>query len=170
LTFRTTRSTRARIGALFFAAGALAAGLPVHALDEGDRVMVQAAPDALHYSNSPEHTKYAWLIGAEYLRKDRWLAGYSYFNNSFGQKSHYIYGGYTWKLSGEEASYWYAKLTAGVILGYKEPYEDKIPFNHNGVAPGIIPAIGYQYERFNLQLNVLGTAGLMLTFGYDLLR
>jgi hypothetical protein len=141
---------------------------PVFGAGEADRLMVQFAPDMLHYQTSDEYRGTQWLVGAEYLRRDRYLFGYSYFNNSFGQKSHYIYGGRTWKLGGEETSYFYFKLTGGAIIGYREPYEDKIPLNHNGVAPGIIPGLGYQFDRFNAQLNLIGTAGVMLTFGYDI--
>ena len=38
------------------------------------------------------------------------------------------------------------------------------------LAPGIVAGVGYQYDRFNAQLNALGTSGVMFTFGYDLLR
>ena len=137
--------------------------------DDVGKLMVQVAPDTIHFNPSPEHTKYSWLVGAEYIWPNRWLAGYAYFNNSFGQKSHYIYGGRTWRLSDDVSRYWYLKLTGGVILGYRDPYENKIPFNNEGVGPGLIPGVGYQYDRFNVQLNLLGTAGLMFTFGYDLI-
>jgi hypothetical protein len=39
--------------------------------------------------------------------------------------------------------------------------------NHGGLAPAVIPGIGYQYQRASAQLVFLGTAGLTLTFGYD---
>jgi hypothetical protein len=132
-------------------------------------LMIQAAPGVLHFHPDPEHTDYSWLVGAEWLYSSRWLAGFSYFNNSFGQKSQYYYGGRWWRISESDPN-WYFKLTAGVIAGYKQPYEDKIPYNHNGIAPGIIPAIGYQVNRFNIQLNFLGTSALMVTVGYDLIR
>jgi hypothetical protein len=138
-------------------------------LGSGNVLMIQGAPGVVHFNSDPAHAKYSWLVGAELQTPSRWLAGYSYFNNSFDQKSHYIYGGYTWNIS-DRAPNWYAKLTGGVILGYKEPYEDKIPFNHNGVAPGVVPALGYKFDRYNVQLNLLGTAGFMITAGYDLFR
>lgn len=138
--------------------------------DDHGRVMLQFAPSAYHYHNKPEYAEHCWLVGGEYLWPNGWLAGYAYFNNSFNQKSHYAYGGYSWKLSGDASRNWYLKLAAGVVVGYRDPYEDKIPFNHNGVAPGAIPAVGYQFDRFNVQLNAIGTAGLMITFGYDVVR
>ena len=64
----------------------------------------------------------------------RWLAGASHFNNSFDQKCQYLYFGKYWPLESIDSNL-YFKLSGGVLLGYKEPYENKIPFNHNGVAP-----------------------------------
>jgi hypothetical protein len=135
----------------------------------GDILMIQAAPDVIHFSPDPEHAKYSWLVGAEWQRPSHWLVGYSYFNNSFDQRCHYLYAGRWWPL-GETDTGWYVKLTAGLIAGYREPFENKIPFNHNGVAPGIIPGLGYKVDRFNVQVNLLGSAGLMVTVGYDLSR
>jgi hypothetical protein len=135
----------------------------------GDILMVQAAPTSIHFHSNPDYTSHPWLVGAEWQRPSRWLAGYSYFNNSFGQKSQYIYGGKWWPAR-ESGQGWYFKLTGGVILGYKEPYEDKLSYNHNGVAPGMIPALGFKMDRANVQLNLLGFSGVMITFGYDLIR
>ena len=83
----------------------------------GDVVMVQATPVTIHFHSDPAHVKYSWLVGAEWQRPSHWLAGYSYFNNSFGQKSQYIYGGKWWPVH-ESGQGWYFKLTGGVILGY----------------------------------------------------
>jgi len=138
-------------------------------LKPGDVIMIQGAPAALHFHSSPEHVKYSWLVGAELQRATDWLAGYAYFNNSFGQKSHYVYGGKSWTV-GESDSNWYVKLTAGLIEGYREPYKDKLPVNPNGIAPVIVPALGYRHDRFNLQVNLLGAQGVMATVGYDLYR
>jgi hypothetical protein len=96
------------------------------------------------------------------------LYGFAYFNNSFAQKCQYYYAGYVWKLSDRYPN-WYFKLTGGLIYGYKKPYEEKVPFNKNGYSPGIIPSLGYKQDRWNIQLNTLGTAGLMFTIGYDIL-
>ena len=138
-------------------------------LAPGDVIMVQAAPKVIHFHSGTEHVKYSWLVGVEWQRASDWLAGYSYFNNSFGQKCHYLYGGKSWPL-GERDSSWYFKLTGGVIAGYKDPYEDKLPVNSNGVGLAIIPGLGYRMNRFNIQTNLLGVNGLMITFGYDLVR
>jgi len=138
-------------------------------LGPGDVIMVQAAPAAIHFDPDPAHVDYSWLVGIEWERSSHWLVGFSYFNNSFGQKCQYYYGGYSWRFS-EGNPNWYLKLTGGLLVGYKEPHEDAVPYNHNGYSPGLIPAVGYKWNRFNVQLNILGTAGLMVTVGYDLFR
>ena len=138
-------------------------------LPPGDVIMIQAAPKVFHFHSGTEHVEYSWLVGVEWQRASDWLAGYSYFNNSFGQKCHYLYGGKSWPL-GERDSRWYFKLTGGVIAGYKDPYEEKLPVNSNGVGLAIIPGLGYRMNRFNIQANLLGVNGLMITFGYDLVR
>jgi hypothetical protein len=135
----------------------------------GDVLMIQGSPTAIHFDPSSEHTKYSWLVGIEWQRASSWLAGYSYFNNSFGQKCHYVYAGKTWQL-GKNDSSWYFKLTGGVIEGYRDPYEDKLPVNFNGIAPAIVPGLGYRHDRFNIQTNLLGVRAIMITVGYDLYR
>ena len=133
-----------------------------------EAIMIQASPKVVHFDPDPEYVGWSWLAGIEWNRPTRWLYGFAYFNNSFGQKCQYYYAGYVWKLSDRYPS-WYFKLTGGLIYGYKEPYGDKVPFNKNGYSPGIIPALGYKQDRWNIQLNTLGTAGLMFTIGYDIL-
>ena len=120
-------------------------------------------PFALHWSNSDEHT-YVVLLGIERAEADGWIWGLSAFRNSFGQPSAYAYYGYRWdNLFGNPALYF--KLSGGVIYGYKEPYEDKVPFNHNGFGLGIIPAVGYRLTPVDaLQVGALGAAGLIFTY------
>ena len=142
--------------------------------EEGDTLMLQAAPGVIHFNPSDEHTDYSWLVGLEWQSSSRWVVGGSYLNNSFNQKCEYLYFGKSWPLDFISDSTlfqnMYFKLTGGLLLGYKEPYEDKIPFNDNGVAPGLVPSLGYQYGDFNVQLNLLGGAGIMFTFGYNILK
>ena len=135
----------------------------------GDILMVQGAPGVVHFHPDSSHAKHSWLLGVEWQRPSRWLAGFAYFNNSHNQKCQYIYGGRVWPRR-ESGQGWYFKMSGGVILGYKEPYEDNIPYNHNGIAPGIIPALGYKKNRGNVQINLLGTSGFMVTVGFDVIR
>jgi hypothetical protein len=44
-------------------------------------------------------------------------------------------------------------------------YKDKVPLNYKGLSPAIVPTVGYQINKnYSFQLNLLGTAGLMLSF------
>lgn len=131
--------------------------------------MVQVGPKTIHFESGKDRRGDPWLIGAEWQKPSRWLGGYSYFNNSFDQKCHYLYLGRTWPFD-QDSPAWYFKLTGGIIEGYREPFEHKIPFNHNGVAPGVIAGVGYKRDRVNMQVNLLGSAGIMFTIGYDLVR
>ncbi len=133
---------------------------------DGDHVMLQAGPYVYHREYDPAHNDFPLFVGVEWESASRWELGASYFKNSFYQPSLYVYAGRRWFLASGDAGF-YVKLTGGLLYGYKEPYEDKIPVNDNGIGLGVTPAIGYQYQRANAQLVILGTAGLMLTFGYD---
>ncbi len=133
---------------------------------------IQIAPFALHWSRSSEH-KHVYLLGIErdqpgapsWTAADETLWGLSVFRNSFGQTSAYAYFGYRWNhLFGHPALS--LSLTGGLLYGYRKPYENKVPFNHNGFSPGIIPTIGYRLtQKDSVQVGALGTAGLV--FMYD---
>jgi hypothetical protein len=131
---------------------------------EGDRWHLNVSPYSYHFSRNPEH-RYVWLVGAERERTNGALTGVSYFSNSFGQPSVYFYpwGGVTKNFMG--VNHLFAKWTAGLLYGYKEPYENKVPFNYNGFSPAFIPALGWEFdEGKQVQVNIFGTAGLMLQF------
>ena len=94
------------------------------------------------------------------------FCGLALFRNSFGQPSAYAYVGKQWSgLMGNPQLF--AKVSAGLIYGYKGKYQHKIPFNDYGIAPAIIPAVGYAFNREDsVQVMVLGTAGLLFSYGH----
>jgi hypothetical protein len=57
------------------------------------------------------------------------------------------------------------KLTGGLLHGYKEPYDDKIPLNNLGVAPAAIPALGYHQKSFFVEFVQLGFSAGMINIG-----
>ena len=122
------------------------------------------SPFTHHWSRSPEHKHVVLVSLDEQLPGDR-LCGVSFFSNSFGQPSVYVYAGQQFNgVLGVPQMF--VKLTAGILYGYVKPYEDKVPLNHNGFSPAIIPAIGYQFNPHDsLQVKVLGNAGLMFSYG-----
>ena len=116
-----------------------------------------------HFDPDPDHVNNQKLLGLESQMKNQWLFGLAVFDNSFGQNSQYLYTGYKWDLFGSER--WYFKLTGGLLHGYKEPYDDKIPLNGLGVAPAIVPTLGFQYKFFVAEANLGGLAAMTITAG-----
>lgn len=132
--------------------------------EKGDRYYLTVSPYTVHFSYDEDH-EYVWLAGFERERSTGIVAGFAYFSNSFGQPSVYYYpwGKIYRDLAGIDGLYF--KWNAGLAYGYVEPYEDKVPFNYNGFSPGVFPMLGYESKGgFQSQLNLLGTAGLMLQF------
>jgi hypothetical protein len=127
---------------------------------EGDRLSFMYSPFTHHLDSSPEH-RYVWLVGVERERANHRISGITYFSNSFGQPSTYIYpwGQNYPNVGGVEGLF--VKWSAGMLYGYVDPYENKVPLNVNGFSPAIIPSIGYERAGYSTQINLLGTAGLM---------
>jgi hypothetical protein len=125
-------------------------------------------PGVYHFEKSDEHNDRPWLVGASWEFPSGWNVGGAHFRNSFSQPSQYLYVGKRWFPTALPDPV-YVNLTGGIMVGYKRPYDNKIPFNHSrGFAPALLPALGYQFERSNVQVIPLGTAGVILTLGLDL--
>jgi len=129
-------------------------------LREGDRLAFMYSPYTHHLDSSPEH-RYVWLVGVERERANHRVSGITYFSNSFGQPSTYIYpwGQNYPNVGGVDGLF--VKWSAGMLYGYVGAYKDKVPLNVGGFSPAIIPSIGYERAGYSTQINLLGTAGLM---------
>ena len=125
------------------------------------RWYLQTSAYTYHYSDDPDLNNYQWLLNLEW-QSPKWLLGGAFFYNSFGQPSQYLYGGMLWRPLN---SGFYLKLTSGLLHGYKGEYQDNIPLNDLGVAPALIPAIGYSGKRFATELIPFAAAGIMWTVG-----
>ena len=134
-----------------------------------DRYYFQFAYYTIHFHYDPDHQQ-SYLFDAEYHFKEtflggQWIAGMALFQNSFGQFSQYLFGGLVWRPIESEQPF-YVKLTAGPLHGYSGQYQDKVPFNSSGVAPAIIPGIGYcVMKRYCGEFVLLGTNAALLTIG-----
>ena len=138
--------------------------------DTRDRLTFVFGPYVYHYHYDVNHNDTPWLTGFEWGPQGWWAdIGAVYFENSFSQPSVYVYAAKRWFVRDDEQGP-YLKLTGGPLYGYRGQYENRVPFNHNGLAWGIIPGIGYQYHSVDAQLVILGTSALLLTFGYDFSR
>lgn len=134
--------------------------------DDDKRWLIQTSVYTKHFSPRPEHNNDQDLIGLEYtLNPDEdFRVGGATFLNSYGQRSTYAYMGWrfdhdTWPV--------YAKLTAGLLHGYRGEYQDNIPLNRYGVAPAILPSVGVQVGFYSGELVVFGGAGMMINTGVN---
>lgn len=129
---------------------------------EGDYWYVQTSAYTRHWSHDPEHNNHQELVGIERVYTDGVLWGAATFKNSFYQRSYYAYLGKVWE---NERYPVYVKLSGGLIEGYKGEYDDKIPLNHLGVAPVIIPSFGAHWGPVGAEFVVLGAAAGMINVG-----
>lgn len=138
------------------------ASTPV-AMAQEDSWYLQTSLYTRHFSPKPEHHERQELIGLERNRGDGLLYGAATFRNSYRQRSVYFYGGKMWR---HERWPVYAKVSAGLLHGYRGDYRDNIPLNRFGVAPVIIPSLGARLGPVGLEGVLLGGNAMMLNVGY----
>jgi hypothetical protein len=129
-----------------------------------DRFYAATSVYTKHFHYNAAHDNHQNLIQGEWNITEKWLAGVSLFDNSFGQDTQYVYGGYRFRPL-ETLQPLFIKVTAGLVHGYNGQYQSKIPFNNSGTAPVIIPSVGYCLSRFCSEVVFFGAAGAMVTFG-----
>ncbi len=59
----------------------------------------------IHYTDSDDYSGAPIFSSIRVQRSDNWQYGLALFNNSFGQFSQYLFGGYRWKLRGKLQNY-----------------------------------------------------------------
>jgi hypothetical protein len=125
-------------------------------------------PGMVHFNRSPpEPYKHVWGLALERQRDDLWLYGGSYFSNSFGQDSGYAYLGRQYPDLFEEPQLFF-QWSVGVLYGYKGAYENRVPLNYRAFSPGAVLSLGWRFDQqLAAQINLVGTAGLMLQLAYD---
>lgn len=121
------------------------------------------SPYTLHWSPSDQH-KPVRLVALDRRTPGNGFCGVALFSNSFGQPSVYAYVGQRWDgLLGHRRLF--TKVSAGLIHGYRGEHRDKIPANQLGIAPAIIPSLGYAFTPADsAQVFVLGTAGVLFSY------
>ena len=122
------------------------------------------SPYTYHFSYSDEHKPVVLVALDEQLSGGR-FCGLSFFSNSFGQPSTYVYVGQQFNGLFDNPKL-FVKVSGGIIYGYVGKYQNKVPLNSHGFSPGVIPSIGYNFtEHDSVQMQLLGTAGLMFSYG-----
>lgn len=124
------------------------------------RWRLELSPHTTHFSYNAEHRP-VYLAGLEREASDNSFYGLALFSNSFGQESGYLYLGKSYYGVFDSLPKVYLKWSAGMLYGYKPPYNHKVPLNYKGFSPAIVPAVGWQFGGgWNAQVDMLGTAGL----------
>lgn len=129
-----------------------------------DRFYLETSLFTHHFSYDPAHVDKQKLILGEWNITQQWLVGASTFDNSFGQSSQYVYGGWRYRPF-EDVPPFYVKVSAGLTHGYRGQYRDKIPFNGSGIAPAIVPSAGFCISRICSEIVLFGGAGFLVTLG-----
>lgn len=123
------------------------------------------SPYTHHFRFNTEHRP-VWALGIERQHDKGWLGGASFFKNSFGQPSSYLYVGRRHEGLLLPAPL-YLQWSAGLMYGYKGKYQTKVPLNFGGYSPGLLVSAGWQVDRhLSVQLNLLGDAAVMLQVGH----
>lgn len=143
-------------------------GGPALTKDRGSVLRLQFSPYTRHNTYDADHSDVV-LIGLEREHPNASLDGISLFSNSFGQPVVYVYpwGGVYREPGGiRHLSF---KWTAGLMYGYREPYENKVPLNYKGLSIAVIPALAYEFRPgWSAQVNLLGTAAVMFQLNMPL--
>lgn len=125
------------------------------------------SPFTQHLHHKPEY-EYVWAVGIERQRPDKWMYGLSYINNSFGQPCGYLYVGQQYEDIFDVKKLFF-QWTAGLLYGYKGPYQHRVPLNVDGFSPGAVISIGWRFDaNLSAQLNKVGVSGpVMLQLSYE---
>lgn len=134
--------------------------------DESDHVYFQTSLYTKHFNPKPDHNNNQKLIDLQWHWKSKYLAGFSYFRNSFDQPTEFLYLGKSWDIP-HTADILYFTLAGGALYGYKGEHKEDIPLNNWGVAPAILPILGARYHHVHSTFILFGTAGFTLTLGFD---
>lgn len=130
---------------------------------------LQLSPYTQHYSPKDPEDRDVFLVGVEREHPNGKVDGAAFFSNTFGQESVYLFpwgGVYKGILGYPKLSF---KWTAGIIYGYKPPYDKKVPLNYKGFSPAAIPALNYEFDsKWSAQVNILGSAGVMFQLSVPL--
>ena len=106
------------------------------------------------------------LVGLEYRSNNSLLYGISRFQNSFNQKSWYIYAVKIYILREIYNIKIQSKVTAGIIHGYNdENGKYNALITKFKTFPILIPSLGLVYKKFEIDIVPLAHEGYMITTG-----
>lgn len=146
----------------------IATSLPALAQEQpaGDQIRIAYAPKAFHFTHDDEYVDWNHIVSVEWLAPrhtvwgaDRSMLGLTLFNNSYGQFSQAVHVGQEWDWTQFAGGNVFLALSVGLVHGYKEPHEDKLPLNNAlGVGLTVIPSIGWQRKGLGFAASLAGSA------------
>ena len=133
---------------------------------QDDRIRVGYTPRVFHLNDRDEYVDWNHIVAAEFVTPrhvfwsaDRSHFGAAVFDNSYGQFSQTIYYGLEWDWKPAWGGQLFWAVSAGLVHGYKEPYENRLPLNRAlGVGVTIVPALGWEREALGFALSISGSA------------
>jgi hypothetical protein len=141
---------------------------PVQAQESaaGDELRVSYAPKAIHLTSDPDYVDWNHIVAFEWVMPrhgfwgaDRTHLGFSLFDNSYGQFSQSVYAGLEWDWREALGGRLFLSLSLGLVNGYEEPWEDKLPLNSAlGIGVTLVPAIGWQRGPLGVAASWVGSA------------
>jgi len=139
---------------------------PASPEDDANHWRLVFSPYTHHFRYSAEHRP-VWALGIERQHTDGWLGGFTFFRNSFGQPSGYLYLGHRYEhLWGVQPLF--TQWSVGVLYGYEGKYQTKVPLNVNGYSPGLLLTAGWKFnDGQSVALHLLGDAAVMLQLAHE---
>jgi hypothetical protein len=176
---RVQRATLSRPAAMLAVALSMIASQTTLAQEQaaGDQLRISYAPKAIHFTQDDEYVDWNHIVALEWVTPsyrfwgaERSLVGFSVFDNSYGQFSQSAYAGLEWDWTRFAGGDVFLALSVGLVHGYKEPYEDKLPLNSAlGVGLTLVPSIGWQRDGLGLAASLVGSAvTLRVSYSFDL--
>jgi hypothetical protein len=141
-----------------------------------DRIRLAYTPRVFHVTHDDDYVDWNHVVALEWLTPrhtfwgaDRSHFGFSLFDNSYGQFSQSLYAGLEWDWRRALGGEVFLSLSAGLVHGYKEPYEDKLLLNNAlGVGLTLVPGIGWQRGALGFAASLSGSAiGLRISYTFD---
>jgi hypothetical protein len=185
---RRTLAAALRASAVLACLAALAGAAPAQAqeathtpvktfsLKPEDRLRLAYTPRVFHVTNDDDYVDWNHIVALEWLTPrhtfwgaDRTHFGIALFDNSYGQFSQSVYAGLEWDWKPALGGNLFLSLSAGLVHGYKEPYEDKLPLNNAlGIGVTVVPAIAWQRGPLGLAVTLSGSAfGLRFSYLFE---
>jgi hypothetical protein len=170
-------SPAARAAAVLIAGAMLAGVAAAQGPAAGDGIRLAYTPRVFHVTQDDDYVDWNHVVALEWLTPrhtvwgaDRTHFGVALFDNSYGQFSQSVYAGLEWDWTRALGGEVFVALSLGLVHGYKEPYEDKLPLNNAlGVGLTLVPAIGWQRGALGFAASLSGSA-LALRISYTFER